>query len=52
VLDRVFDTRPWFMIGLVIFSVIAQFIKMYYDYTATMEAHEAERAAARQAKPR
>jgi F0F1-type ATP synthase assembly protein I len=52
VVDRVLGTRPWFMIGLVIFSVVGQFIKMYYDYTATMEAHEADRAAARQAKSR
>ncbi len=49
-LDRWLDTRPLFMIGLVVFAVVGQFIKMYYDYTATMEAHEAERNAAAKAR--
>jgi F0F1-type ATP synthase assembly protein I len=44
-LDRWLGTRPLFMIGLVVFSVVGQFIKMYYDYTATMQELEAERAA-------
>ena len=52
VLDRVFDTRPWFMIGLVVFSVIGQFIKMYYDYKAAMEVHEAQRAEAASSRTR
>ena len=43
-IDRWLGTRPWFMIGLVIFAVVGQFIKMYYEYTAAMEQHEAERA--------
>jgi F0F1-type ATP synthase assembly protein I len=43
-LDHWFGTRPWCMIGLVIFAVVGQFIKMYYEYTAEMEQHEAERA--------
>lgn len=43
-LDRWLGTRPGFMIGLVIFAVVGQFIKMFYDYKAAMEAHEAERA--------
>jgi ATP synthase protein I len=51
-LDRWLGTRPWFMIGLVIFAVVGQFIKMYYEYTAAMEAHEAERANASQAHRR
>ena len=51
-IDRWLGTRPWFMIGLVIFAVIGQFIKMYYDYTAAMEAHEADRANASQAHRR
>ena len=46
-LDRWLDTKPAFMIGLVVFSVIGQFIKMYYEYTQAMEALEAERAAKR-----
>ena len=52
VLDRWLDTRPAFMIGLVIFSVVGQFIKMYFEYTATMKVHEAERVAAIQSQPR
>lgn len=52
VLDRVLDTRPAFMIGLVVFSVIGQFVKMYFEYTASMQAHEAERLAAIQRQPR
>jgi ATP synthase protein I len=43
-LDRWLGSRPWCMIGLVIFAVVGQFIKMYYEYTAEMEQHEAERA--------
>ena len=45
-LDRWLGTRPWCMIGLVVFSVVGQFVKMYYAYTAAMEQHEAERRAA------
>ena len=52
VLDRVLDTRPAFMVGLVIFSVVGQFIKMYYEYTAQMKVHEAELLASRQSQPR
>ena len=52
VLDRWLDTRPAFMVGLVIFSVIGQFIKMYYEYNAAMGQHEAEQLVARQAAPR
>lgn len=46
-LDRWLDTKPAFMIGLVVLSVVGQFIKMYYEYTAAMEQHEAERLAKR-----
>lgn len=45
-LDRWLDTRPAFMIGLVVLSVVGQFVKMYYEYNATMERLEQERAAA------
>ena len=51
-LDRWLGTRPWFMIGLVVFAVVGQFIKMYYDYTAAMEQHEAERALRSRASTR
>jgi ATP synthase protein I len=49
-LDRWLDTRPLFMIGLTVFSVVGQFVKMYYDYTATMEQLESERSTASQAR--
>ena len=51
-LDRWLDTRPAFMVGLVVLSVIGQFVKMYYEYTAEMKVHEAELAAKRAAAPR
>jgi F0F1-type ATP synthase assembly protein I len=44
-LDRWLGTRPLFMIGLVLFATIGQFIKMYFEYTAEMKEHEAQRAA-------
>lgn len=49
-LDRWLGTRPWCMIGLVVFSVVGQFVKMYYDYSAAMEQHEADRVQATQAR--
>ena len=52
VLDRWLDTRPAFMVGLVIFSVVGQFIKMYFEYTAQMKLHEAELVASRHTQPR
>jgi F0F1-type ATP synthase assembly protein I len=51
-LDRWLDTRPAFMIGLVVFSVVGQFLKMYFEYSATMKLHEAERVASIQRQPR
>ncbi|MEX0847572.1 MAG: AtpZ/AtpI family protein [Ilumatobacteraceae bacterium] len=42
-LDRWFDTKPVFMIGLVLFAVIGQFVKMWYAYDATMTRLEDER---------
>ncbi len=50
--DSWLDTRPAFMIGLVLFAVVGQFIKMYYDYKSAMEAHEAERAERASSKSR
>lgn len=47
-LDRWLDTQPLFMIGLVVFSVIGQFVKMYYEYSATMDRLQQERAEAAQ----
>ena len=43
-LDMWLDTTPWFMIGLVLFGVTGQFVKMYYTYSARMETLERERA--------
>ena len=52
-LDRWLDTRPVFMIGLVVFSVVGQFIKMYFDYTARDEGcTKHERVAAKQRQRR
>jgi ATP synthase protein I len=48
-IDRWLGTKPAFMIGLVVLAVVGQFVKMYYDYTATMQRLEAERSAATQA---
>jgi len=50
-IDRWLGTWPAFAIGLVLFSVVGQFVKMYYEYNATMEQLEAERAQSRQARP-
>lgn len=51
-IDRWLGTRPWFMVGLVVFSVVGQFVKMYYDYTATMTELEEQRAAVRAGQAR
>jgi hypothetical protein len=40
------------MVGLVVFSVVGQFVKMYYDYTATMTELEEQRAAVRAGQAR
>ena len=42
-LDVWLDTRPIFMIGLVIFSTVGQFIKMWFIYDARMKMLENER---------
>lgn len=44
-LDSWLGTKPWCMISLVVVGFVGQFIKMYYEYTATMEQLEAHRAA-------
>lgn len=46
VLDRIFDTKPVFMIILVVLSLIGQFASMWYGYDARMQHLEAERLAA------
>ncbi|MEY4173213.1 MAG: hypothetical protein RI900_378 [Actinomycetota bacterium] len=49
-IDRWLGTKPAFMIGMVLFSVVGQFVKLYYDYSATMNDLEAQRAEQRQAQ--
>lgn len=44
-LDSWFDTRPLFMIVLVVFAVVGQFVKMYFVYNHQMQALESERAS-------
>ena len=39
--DRALDTQPWFMIGLGVFCLVGQFIKVWYAYDADMRRHEA-----------
>ena len=46
-LDAWLGLFPLFTISLVLFSAIGSFIRMKYVYDATMERHEAERAAKR-----
>lgn len=41
--DLALDTRPVFMIALVVFSVVGQFVKMWFVYDARMTTLEAER---------
>lgn len=43
-IDAWLGTTPVFMIALTIFSVVGNFVKMYYAYSQAMEHHEAERA--------
>jgi F0F1-type ATP synthase assembly protein I len=45
-LDRWLGTRPWCMIGFVVFAVVGQFVKMYYEYSATMDQLEQQRSSA------
>jgi len=50
--DHWLGTWPLVAIVLVVLSVVGQFIKMYYEYGATMDQLQAERAAARAAQPK
>lgn len=43
-LDRWLGTKPVFMVGLVIFSMVGLFVKMWFGYDAKMKLLEAERA--------
>lgn len=43
-IDVWLGTTPVFMIALTVFSVVGNFVKMYYAYTHTMTLLEAQRA--------
>jgi F0F1-type ATP synthase assembly protein I len=45
-LDRWLDTKPLFMVGLVVLGLIGEFLRFWYDYDARMKVHEAQRASA------
>ncbi len=49
VLDRWLDTKPVFMIVLVVLALIGEFLRFWYDYDARMKVLEAQRAAGVQA---
>jgi len=42
-LDRWLGTEPAFMVGLVVFSLVGQFVAMWFRYDAAMQVHEASR---------
>ena len=44
-LDRVFGTKPLFMIVLVVLAVVGEFIRFWYAYDAKMKSLESQRAA-------
>jgi F0F1-type ATP synthase assembly protein I len=44
-IDSWLNTTPAFMIGLTVFSVVGQFVKIYYTYSSAMRHLEEERAA-------
>jgi len=50
--DSAVDTRPVFMIALVVFSVVGQFVKMWFVYDARMRALETVRRRGAQAHQR
>ena len=45
-LDSWLGTTPLFMIALTIFSVVGNFVRMYYSYSSAMRHLEEERASA------
>jgi len=52
VLDRWLGTRPLFMIGLVVFAMVGQFVRMWFEYDAAMTQLEDERRAGASARTR
>jgi len=45
-LDRWLDTKPLFMIVLVVLALVGEFVRFWYDYDARMKVLEAQRASA------
>ncbi len=45
-IDRWLDTKPWFMIALVVLALVGEFVRFWYDYDARMKVLEAQRASA------
>ncbi len=43
--DRLFGTKPVFMIVFVVIALIGQFASMWYSYDARMRQHEDDRRA-------
>jgi F0F1-type ATP synthase assembly protein I len=52
VFDRVFDTKPLFMIVLFVLAIVGVTARMWYGYDEKMRVLEAERDAGREAQPR
>ena len=50
-LDRWLDTKPVFMIVLVVLALVGEFLRFWYDYDARMKVLEAQRASARARRP-
>ena len=50
-LDRWLDTKPVFMVILVVLALIGEFLRFWYDYDARMKVLEAQRAAGTRATP-
>ena len=51
-LDRWLDTKPIFMIVLVVLAIVGQFASLYYGYDERMKAHEQRRQeASRMGRP-
>lgn len=51
-LDNWLDTKPIFMIVLVVLAIVGQFASLYYGYDERMKAHEQRRQeASRKGRP-
>lgn len=45
-IDSRLESTPWFMVTFVVLALVAQFVKMYYQYNAQMVHLEAQRREA------